>query len=610
MRIAVLPLNAGANADQRLARQLTNFAAEIANQCSEAEIGAANLMAQILENGTAKAVLINPSEDLNDAEFITQSLEQTQSELVLEGLLTQNDKGGGTATVRIWKDASGPVAEESLDFLPNAMFGVVRSIIDMILSQAGGTLPAELEEDVNLFGTENPAAYMDFLRGYDDLQYLERSQGNVVGSYNPQEAIDNLTRAVEADKDWEAPFLVLVQYCRALTAFRVGNAEMIQGALQHLTTIHPEDANPHIALGELATVIGNAQAAAESFEIANRHSPDDPGILHRLAQAQLNQGMPVNAERNLRRAVELEDEDKPSLDLLSQVLAGTGRAHEVPELWNDVIREHPQNARARASHAMALLQADRKDDGLKAFENALEQLDDTLLVKRVYAPVLVGEQDYDRAMDFYEDYLEENPSDIAVNLEYARTLQQADREFEIPDVLKGVLSLNPDPNTRAQTMAWLIELEQPKRAEAVKDSGEKAEKGDFEGAIRDLKPLKTWLGDYWKMWMVLATAHNQTGEHAEAEEAARKVLEMFPACEPAYVELNNALGAQNKVEEAFNLMEIALGNMPNSLPIAVSYGLAAKRVGKDDVARSLAQQIREAVGEQEGLSEVLAELER
>ncbi len=610
MRIAVLPLNAGPKTDQRLARQLTNFAAEIVNQVSENEVGSANLMAQIQEGAVVKAALINPSEELNDDQFIEQSLAQTEADFVLEGLLLQNENGGGTATIRIFDKPGTPVAEQTLNFLPNGLFGVVRGIIEMLLEQAGGKLDESLEEDINLFGTEDPTAYTNFLRGYDDLQYMERSQGNVLSTFDTQLGIDALLSAVEADTDWEAPFIVLIQYCRAMTAFRLGNAENIQQALNKLVTIQPQDPNPHIALGELAATIGNAEAATNAFEHANRLNPDDPGVLHRLAQSQLSQNMPVNAERNLRRAVELEDENKPSLDLLSRVLINTGRAHEVPELWNDIVRQFPQNGRAHASYALALMNTDRKEEGLKAFENALETVDNKLEIKRAYAPVLAHEDDLDRAMDFYEDVIEEESSDVTLLLEYAQTLQKADRAFEIPDVLKQVLALNPEPNTRAQTMAWMIELEQPKRAEAVQEASKKAESGDFEGAIRDLKPLKTWLSDYWKMFMVLATCHNQTEEYVEAEKAARSVLEMFPACEPAYVELNNALGGQEKFEEAFGLMEVALGNIPNSLPIAVSYGLAAKRVGQPEVARSIARQIREAVGEQEGLTEVLEELEK
>ena len=44
---------------------------------------------------------------------------------------------------------------------------------------------------------------------------------------------------------------------------------------------------------------------------------------------------------------------------------------------------------------------------------------------------------------------------------------------------------------------------------------------DYQGAVRDLRPMKNWLADYWKLWFMLAGANNQLQQYAEAEEAAR-----------------------------------------------------------------------------------------
>src|SRR5690606_29180901 len=99
----------------------------------------------------------------------------------------------------------------------------------------------------------------------------------------------------------------------------------------------PEDSRAWFALAEFYEAIGNAQEASEKYEKSSQLDPEEPAIIHRLARMQLFLGMPVNAERNLRKAVDMEGDDKPSLDLLSDVLAQTGRVHEVPELWKDII---------------------------------------------------------------------------------------------------------------------------------------------------------------------------------------------------------------------------------------------------------------------------------
>ena len=56
--------------------------------------------------------------------------------------------------------------------------------------------------------------------------------------------------------------------------------------------------------------------------------------------------------------------------------------------------------------------------------------------------------------------------------------------------------------------------------ESVENARTKMENNDFEGAVRDLKPLRNWLADYWKMWALLSAAYNRLEQPVEAEEAA------------------------------------------------------------------------------------------
>ena len=611
MRIAVLPFNAAKDTRPALARQFAQFASEIARSVSEDEIDAVNYLAQFQEDGVVRAAMVNPSEELNEPEMLKQFLAQAKPDRLIDGLYAENANGGGKLTYRVFDDPNGePAKVEEINFLPGGEFGVLRSFINELVTVAGGKLPAEMDEDENLFGTTDPAAFTKFLEGYDTAQYIERSAGNVTKDFTPDPAFDALFQAIDKDADWEAPTLVAPQIVRLCTQYRVGNANNLEAVLKKLSEKSPEDGRVWYALGDLKGTIGDNAAAAEAFEKALKFEPNEPAIMTRLAVTQLSLGMPVNAERNLRQAIELEGEQKPSLDILSNVLVQTGRAHEVPVLWKEIIDKDPQNGLAHGKYAMALLQNGRKDEAVKAFDNALSTVEENLVVKRFYAPLLAQEDDLDRAMDFYEDVLDENPNDVQLMIEYAQTLQKAKRDFEVPPVLKNILQSNPDPNTRANVQAWLIELEQPKRVEAVQTASEKVEAGDYDGAIRELKPLRNWLADYWKMWAVVAAAHNHLKQYADAEAAARRLLEIFPACEPGYVELNNALAGQGKTDEAFNLMQIALHNMSNSLPIAISYALAAKRAGNPDEAKRLAKQIREATNNAAELQDVLNEIEK
>ncbi|MFW5697663.1 MAG: tetratricopeptide repeat protein, partial [Fimbriimonadaceae bacterium] len=476
--------------------------------------------------------------------------------------------------------------------------------------EAGAELGEERKNDEGLFGTENAKAFEKFLEGYDAVYFLERSQGNVVSQFNPEEPLEALLGALDLDSGWESPYRAAVQLCRLGIQYRIGKAELYERSLKTLIEKVPESAMAYIPLGELYQSANAPGRAAETYEKAHEIEPNEPAILTRLGLAQAAAGMPVNAERNLKKAVEMEGPEKPSMDFLGQVLQQQGRGHEVPGLWKKVVDANPGNANARAKYAVALANAGKADEAQKAFEEGLEATNGAVLVKRFYAPLLRQKKDYDRAMDMYEDVLDEQPTDVPVMLEYAQTLQEGGRQIDVPPVLNDVLKANPDPNTRAQVQAWLIEIEQKNRVEKVKEASEKVQAGDAQAAIDILTPMKNWLADYWKMWVVLAGAYNKEEHPEEAQEAAQKALEIFPACEPAFLELNGALTQQGRHEDAYNLLTQAQQALPQSLNIAINRALAAKRSGRQDEARQMAQQIKRVAGDKnEQLNKVLQELE-
>ncbi len=613
MRIAVLPFNATEGTKPAYGRQFAAFASEQLRAHTDADVNVVSYLTQIPdEEGQTRMAFVNLADGLLPYEQLTELFEQAEVDEVMDGTL-QLKEDEFEQTVRFHaKDNPDPVFQETITYPKGDLFLQLHRLVRNLADRAQVGVPEFLAGETMEFGTDDPQVFLEFLEGHDALNYIQQSNGQVAKEFSPQVAIDALLAAAEKDADFEGPYQVLVQLCRACAHYRVGNFEMLHDALTKLAGMVPEAYEAHFGLGEIHFEVQDFAKAADHYEKAISIKSDEPALIARLGLAQLNAGMPVNAERNFRRAMEMEGEDKPSADLLAMVLQQTGRGHEVPGLWKSGLEANPQDAGAHTKYALALFQTGRQDDAAKAFETALETLEDENkpLVKRYYAPILVQSGDLDRAMDFYEDCLEVAPDDVPLMLEYAETLEQANRAFEVPRVLREVLAHTQDQDIQAQTQAKLIELEQPKRAEAVDAARAKMEAGDFEGAVRDLRPLRTWLGDYWKLWALLSAAHNRLEQYAEAEETAGRLLQMFPGCEPAYGEMVQALGGQDRHEEAYNLMRYAAQNRPQSLPIFINLGLAARRAGHSDEARDLAKQIREAVGPNPDLDPVLAEMER
>jgi len=629
MKIAVLPFNAGPGAKPAFGRQLANFLVDTVRSATEADLNAVNYLAQIEQDGRQRAAFVNVADTLVEYDFIKPLFEQAEAEKVMDGVVRQD--GDNYEVVLRFHDGSSeqPTYEKAFAFKPADAFGPINEMIAELAKQSGKELPEAMANGLD-FGTDNGQAFIDFLEGFDGFQYVQAANGAVANEFDPELAFTALRKSMHADPDFLAPYEVTVAFARLCAQHQIGTFEKVENAMKKAAEAAPDDFRAHYGLGELYQLGNLSNKSADSYEKAlelhekkkdeyvsegreEEWQLEQASIISRIGVAQMAMGMPVNAERNFRRAIELEADDKPSMNLLAGVLQSTNRAHEIPGLWREQLDRDPQNAETHAKYAISLYQAEQQAEAEKAFEGALgflETEEQKLIIKRYYAPMLVQKEEYDRAMDFYEDVLDEHANDVQVLWEYAQTLKLADREFEIPRVLDQVLANQIDPNLRAEALAWKTELTEPKRAEAVQRADEKMSAGDFQGAIRELKPLRNWLADYWKLWAILASAYNRVGEHEEARECAERLINLFPGCEPAYVELMGALNATGRHEDAYNVMRYAAGQMPQSIGIHVNLALAAHRAGHTDEAKGLAQQIKEAVGPNEDLDQVFAELEQ
>lgn len=608
MKVAVLPFATRDGISPAVGRQLANFAMDTVSRAPGAEIGFLNMIAQLADQ--PGRVAYHPmGEHMMEREQLQGVFEQIQVDMIMDGLVSKTADGMQIDVRFTLREDLDNAKLDQRKFEMDGVFDALRWLVQRLADESGLMLPPDAVGEGLQFGTPNGASFVKFIEGYDALSYVRQANGMVSQEFNPKEATDALFEAVELDPDFEGAYTTLLELSRMCAQFRIGRFVDLEESLLKLSKLIPEDFRTWYILAEIHMTVGEVAEAAAFYEKAIELEPEDPALYTHLGIAQMAQNMPVNAERNFRKALEREGADKPSLGHLADVLLKTNRAHEVPPLWKELVEANPQNGSAYANYGYALLRAGKTEESEKVFEQALEVLEDSLPVKRFYAPILAEKGDLDQAMNFYEDCLDVNPTDVGLMMEYAQTLDKAGRDFEVPPVLRNILATSPDPNTKAQAMGWLIELEQPKRVEAVQAANAKAEAGDYEGAVRDLKPLRNWMGEYWKFWAILAQCFNRLEQYTEAEEAAGRLINLIPGYEPGYGELMQALTAQEKHEQAYNAMKWAAMNMPQSLPIHLNLGLAAHHAGRLDEAKALAKQIREAVGANEQIEPVLAEME-
>lgn len=627
-KIAFLPFNVAEPVRPALGRQLCHFVSEALKVQPDVEVNYVSYLAQVGTQESPEAAFVNIGEDLNDAEFIKQIVSQSSADYVVDGVI-KSDEDKYILTLRV-TGKNGSEFMDSRKFAISDLFDVIRWLVKGVAEGCSLTLLPEFAQRME-FGTDDPQTFLDFMMGYDGIAYIQQAGGQVAKEFDVSLAFDSLLTAVQRDTDFLGPYEAALTLAQLCAQNGVGNFEVVEQKLRRLSELVPDDWRAYFAIGDLLQAAGRVSEAADRFEKAIRVLDEaktsaldkkskgedvdvpqvEPSLYTRLGLAQQQLGMVANAERTYKKAIEMEGPEKPSMDWLAALLSNQGRSHEVPALWKEQLDKNPDAPHLWSKYALALMQDKREEEGRRAFEEGLQRTNDSFVVKRFYAPYLASKNELDRAMDFYEDVLDETPEDVPTLLEYAQTLMNAERLHEVPDVLKKVLNTNPDPDTAAQTKAWLYEVENPKRIESLRRAQELMEKEDFPGAIAEIEPVVEWMKDYWKAWAMLSTLYNRLQRFSDAERAAQMVLQIFPGCEPAYGELTAALVGQNRAEEAYNMLTAVLRARPTSWPIALNLAMAAKQTGRRDEATRLAKQLREAAGPGNvEVEQVLSELER
>ena len=590
MRIAVLPFNAAEGTKPALGRQFAAFAAEQLRAHAEADINVVSFLTQIDdESGEQRMAFVNISDALLPYEQLKDLFEQADVALVQDGMLEQ-DGDAFDLTLRFHgKESEEPIRQDEIRFDKIDLFKTLHGLIKTLAEVAAIPLPEELSGETMEFGTDDADVFLDFLEGYDALTYVNQANGLVAREFSPQGAFDSLVRATEKDPDFEGPYQVGVQLARQCGAHRIGTLEMIEAALKRLTELASDDFAAYFALGELYGSVNDFNRAADLFEKALQKNPDDPALLARLGIAQMQGGMPVNAERNFRKAMELEGDGqaqrgpaRPGLEQHQPGARGAAALALDPREANPPERRGPCEVRSRR-----LMQAGNEDQAVKAFENGLEVLEDNTVVKRFYAPLLVTEgglrpgdgllRGRDRGRAEGGSGAHRVRPDAGGRRPAARGAGRAEAGPRQPSRIPTRARRSSRGWSRSSSRSgW----------RTSRRRGRRWRRATSRARCASCRPLKNWLADYWKLWFFLAAANNQVEQYDEAAEAAQRALEIFPGCEPAFGEFATALTGQGKHEEAYNLMRFAAANNPGSLPIHLNLGLAAKRAGHADEARA------------------------
>ncbi len=127
-----------------------------------------------------------------------------------------------------------------------------------------------------------------------------------------------------------------------------------------------------VKMGIAALKAGDTNGAKAAFEVAVQKNPKQADAHHYLGLVNDQSGNKVEAEKNYRKALELQPDLEESAVNLAAILVETGKFDDAATLMKKAIAKNPKSAALQVNLGMALSGKNDVDGASKAFEEAVK----------------------------------------------------------------------------------------------------------------------------------------------------------------------------------------------------------------------------------------------
>jgi tetratricopeptide (TPR) repeat protein len=315
------------------------------------------------------------------------------------------------------------------------------------------------------------------------------------------------------------------------------NATAAFAVADEALAIDPQSA-PGLALTGIAHLaLGDAPRAVDLLRRATVQAPDGP--YHRdLGNALMAAQKWDEAERSLRRALEVDPSDVAAMILLGRLDLRGGRIDEALERAATAEGLDPKNAEASLLGGNALWAQGRLEDAAAAFERSLAVRSSTEAALLLYRVRLDG--DPTGAVRALEERLEAAPGDTRIRLAAADAYQQGGQASLAIDQYQRILDREPENPIAWNNVAWLYYLEaDPRAIEAARKAHELrpqdgaildtlgwllAESGELNDSLPLLRSAAALLPRDGEVRYHLAAVLARRGDDQEARSVVRSLL--------------------------------------------------------------------------------------
>jgi tetratricopeptide (TPR) repeat protein len=306
------------------------------------------------------------------------------------------------------------------------------------------------------------------------------------------------------------------------------------------------------------------------------------------------------AKPQIKKLLAKEDTRANGFLYLNTLLSKQKDKQEVLEVVQELAKPYPKLPEAHFAIAQAAFFADKPDIAKAALETADKHRPGWETGAQMQAQILFKESP-DKALDFYKTFLKKYPNANDIRMAYAKTLvSQKKTEEAKPEFIRLVDSSKGSPEVSAVVGLLSLESAEYKMADQY---FEQALKGGF----KEPDQLHLYLGRSAERQKDDARALTwydkiQPGEfYLDGRLSAAGVIARTKGVDAAIAMLDevndltveqqtvviqtevNLLSQAKRYQDAFDLVEKAVNNMPNSPELIYDYAMTAERIGKLDI---------------------------
>ena len=417
---------------------------------------------------------------------------------------------------------------------------------------------------------------------------------------NPDQAIAILTEVIDAEPQFADALALLAQAHESK-----GDWDEASAVYERAVLVGPQRARYRRQLANALINADQPQRALEVLRDLVGFRPDDAAAWYTLSGLEFQQRNPGEAERAVRRVIELEPEGLRGPYLLTQILAAQSRYQELTEVLGPII-ERAALSNVDPNQVASLLQRlgaaheqlGDHDAAIRALSSARDLSPSDLGVQAQLAQTYIEAQRFDEAEEVVDQAKLQRPDNLMLSRLEAMTLSAQGEVGDAVEVLQGALEQHQEQPAAHVALANLY-----------------SEHDKVDDAVQVLRDAETQFPNNTQVLFQLGAVFERGQRYPEAEAAFRRVLEREPDDAQTLNYLGYMLAERNeRLDESVELIQRALELDPDNGSYLDSLGWAYFKKDELDLAetalrRAGDQLLRNSVV-QDHLADLLFKIER